>query len=200
MIICCIGDSLTEGDYGIPGVSGVANVHAENYPYFLARATGAEVRNFGKCGWRSSHMLKWAKEGGLNLTGADLILLLLGANGGQKALGDSEENTAYAELVEFCRKEAPQARLVLMTPPNVTTNPKYSNFGYGGQVAEAVGFVRRFAAAQGLEVINLAANSRFTPNTEDDLQSNDGVHFNEKGYRAMAEEVLKSLRELGVSL
>ena len=31
-VICCIGDSLTEGDYGMYGVTGVANVHEKNYP------------------------------------------------------------------------------------------------------------------------------------------------------------------------
>ena len=49
-VICCLGDSLTEGDYGIFGKSGIANVQPENYPYFLSKITGWEVRNFGKCG------------------------------------------------------------------------------------------------------------------------------------------------------
>ncbi len=34
MRICCLGDSLTEGDYGVFGKRGIANVHAENYPFF----------------------------------------------------------------------------------------------------------------------------------------------------------------------
>ena len=32
MIICCIGDSLTEGDYGVKGMNCVADVHEKNYP------------------------------------------------------------------------------------------------------------------------------------------------------------------------
>ena len=49
MKICCLGDSLTEGDYGVKGKSGIANVKKENYPYFLAQSTGWEVKNFGFC-------------------------------------------------------------------------------------------------------------------------------------------------------
>ena len=39
MKIACIGDSLTEGDYGVSGKVGIANVHKENYPSFLAKMT-----------------------------------------------------------------------------------------------------------------------------------------------------------------
>ena len=36
--ICCLGDSLTEGDYGIFGKSGIANVKTDNYPCFWRKS------------------------------------------------------------------------------------------------------------------------------------------------------------------
>lgn len=193
MIICCIGDSLTEGDYGIKNTRGVANVQEKGYPYFLAQKTGAEVRNFGKCGWRATHMLEWYEQGGLDLSGADKIVIMLGTNGGQCADGDSEENQAYQTLAAHILADQPQAALYLCTPPNATTNPSYSNCGYAPQVAEAVGFVRRFAAEQGLPVIDVAASPRITPETEAELQANDGLHFVEPGYRVLAEVIAEGM-------
>lgn len=194
MTICCIGDSLTEGDYGIKGVRGVMNVHEKGYPYFLEKLTGAEVRNYGKCGWRSTDMLAWYEAGGLDLTGADKIILMLGTNGGQSAAGDSEENRAYRRLVAHILADQPQATLYLVTPPNATTNPDYINCGYAPQVAEAVGFVRRLAGESGLPMIDLAASRRITPETEAVMQPNDGLHFTETGYRTLAEEIFDAIR------
>lgn len=193
MIICCIGDSLTEGDYGIKDTVGIANVQEKGYPYFLRETTGAEVRNYGKCGWRSTTMLARYEKGGLNLSGADKIVLMLGTNGGQRAAGDSEENTAYCRLVEHILHDQPQAQLYLATPPNATVNPKYSNCGYMPQVIEAQGFVRRIAQVYGLPVIDVGADLRITPATEDELQCNDGLHFVEVGYRVLAEVIREGI-------
>lgn len=193
MIICCIGDSLTEGDYGVKGRTGVANVHEKGYPYFLQQLTGAQVRNYGKCGWRSTTMLSWYENGGLNLHDADKIIIMLGTNGGQRAAGDSIENTAYCRLVEHIIEDQPQAQLYLVTPPNATVNPSYSNCGYMPQVIEAQGFVRRIAQVYGLPVIDVGASNRITPETEAMLQSNDGLHFVEAGYRVLAEEIKQGI-------
>lgn len=54
MKIICMGDSLTEGDYGLPGQSGIANIQPESYPYFLAKHTGWTVVNAGRCGYRAT--------------------------------------------------------------------------------------------------------------------------------------------------
>ena len=193
MIIACIGDSLTEGDHGIKGMTGVANVTPVNYPFFLAHMTGADVRNYGKCGWRSSDMLRWYLSGGLDLHDADAVILMLGTNGGQKAEGDSAENKAYKDLVQRIRADSPDAALYLCTPPNATTNPAYSNCGYAPQVAEAVGFIRRLGAELQLPVIDLAASSRIVPETESVLQGNDGLHFTDEGYKVLAEEILAGM-------
>ena len=195
MLICCIGDSLTEGDHGIKGMTGVANVTPVNYPSFLAEMTGATVRNYGKCGWRSSDMLKWYLDGGINLHDADIVILMLGTNGGQTEKGTSPEDTAYIRLVEYILKDAPKSKLFLCTPPNATVNPEYSNCGYAPQVAEAAAFVRKLAAEKDLPLIDLAASKRITPKTEAALQGNDGLHFTDEGYKVLAEEILAGLKE-----
>ncbi|MBQ3669046.1 MAG: SGNH/GDSL hydrolase family protein [Clostridia bacterium] len=193
MIIACIGDSLTEGDHGIKGVRGVANVTEVNYPNFLAKITGAEVRNYGRCGWRSSTMLAWYKTGEIEVQDADVVVIMLGTNGGQASEGSSPENEAYTELVKRIRADVPEAKVYLCTPPNATVNPMYSNCGYAPQVAEAVGFVRSLSKQMNLPLIDLALSRVITPENEARLQGNDGLHFTDEGYRVLAEEIAAGL-------
>ncbi len=195
MLICCLGDSLTEGDYGIFGKRAIANVHAENYPYFLQRLTGAEVKNYGKCGHTSSHFLAFFNEGNADVTGADLIIIMLGTNGGLSAEGESQGNADYIELIKGCRKQAPGAEIVICTPPHATENPEMSNCGYVERVTAATGFVKRIASEMNLHMIDLAACPEFTAKTEHIMQPNDGLHFGEVGYRTMANYIYKSLKE-----
>lgn len=195
MKIYCIGDSLTEGDYGIKGKSGIANVHEKNYPYFLKELTGADVVNLGKCGWRSSTMLNWHKDKGFCVSDADKIIVMLGTNGGQSSTEDSDENKAYKELISRLKAEAPKAKLYLCTPPHVTENPQYSNCGYAHQVGEAVAFVRKFAGENKMTMIDLAADSHFTAETEETMQPNDGLHFGEEGYRTLAGVIYNAIKE-----
>ena len=187
MKIVCLGDSLTEGDYGIPGKRGIANVHAENYPYFLGKILNAETVNYGKCGYRASTFLKFYEDGNVSLDGADVIIVILGTNGGHSGSEETNDNACYRKLIELCRRDAPSARIILCTPPHATSNPKYSNCGYAPKVAEAVSFVRAYADETGAELIDLASSPCFTAETEDVMQPNDGLHFTEKGYKTLAE-------------
>ena len=57
-VIVCIGDSLTEGDYGVKGKRGIANVQPKGYPYFLEQIMDCEARNFGKCGYTAENVDK----------------------------------------------------------------------------------------------------------------------------------------------
>lgn len=184
--ICCIGDSLTEGDYGILGKTGIANVQPLNYPFFLGQMAEREVRNFGKCGWRASDLLKWYKEGGFHVKGAGYIVLMIGTNGGHSATENTTDNVAYEELIELLVQEEPTAKIFLCTPPHVTVNPAMSNCGYADQVAQAVAFVRVLAKKNGLSLIDLAADNTFNDSNEDVMQPNDGLHFSETGYRTLA--------------
>ncbi len=197
MIISCIGDSLTEGDYGVFGASGIANVHAENYPYFLQKIVGGEVRNFGKCGYTASDFLNNYEANGVMVEGSDVILIMLGTNGGLEPQNPTAQgNQDYAALVALCQKRAPKAKIVLCTPPHATENPKWSNCGYADRVKNAVAFVRAFAKEKGFAVIDVAKCPRFTAENEEIMQSNDGLHFSERGYRTLAEYIAEALQKI----
>ena len=196
MKIVCIGDSLTEGDYGIAGKRGIANVKSENYPYFLSKIMNAETVNYGKCGYRSSTFLKFYESGAVSLDGADVIVVMLGTNGGQSANGESHENDCYKKLIDRLDKDGNGARIVLCTPPHASSNPAYSNCGYMPQITEAVGFVRRFAAERGLPVIDLATCPYFTEETESVMQPADGLHFGREGYETLAKVIAEELTKI----
>ena len=100
MKICCLGDSLTEGDYGVFGKKGIANVQKESYPFFLEKLSGAEVKNFGKCGYTATTYLEYYNSGAVDLTGTDIVLILLGTNGGLDPVDHTPGNNDYLELIQ----------------------------------------------------------------------------------------------------
>ena len=186
MRILCVGDSLTEGDYGIKGQRGVANVKPQNYPFFLSQMTGAETINAGKCGYTSTSYLKYYKGGNVKAEGTDVIIVMLGSNGGLDPEAATQGNADYEELITLLHRDAPTARLIVCTPPHVTTNPEYSNCGYAERVDKAVRFVRAYAVRTGTELFDVAKAPMFTDETEAVMQPNDGLHFGEEGYRTLA--------------
>ena len=193
-IIVCIGDSLTEGDYGIKGKRGIGNVQEKGYPYFLERIMDCEARNFGKCGYTSVNYLKYYKEGNVKLCGADAIVVMLGTNGAIDLDADTQGNRDYHELISLLRHDAPSAKIYLCTPPHVTSNPEYSNCGYADRVAKAVNWVRAYAAKEGIALIDTANAPAFTAETEYIMQPNDGLHFGEEGYKALAEFIAEHIK------
>ncbi len=195
MVICCLGDSLTEGDYGRKGIRGIANVHEKNYPYFLSRLSGACVRNYGKCGYRASDFLNFYNSGGVDLTDAEYIIILLGTNGGMDPETETEDDLAYAQLIERCQKDAPAARVYICTPPHATCDPAMVNCGYAPQVEKATAFVRKLGRERQLPVIDLAACQAFSAETEAVMQPNDGLHFGEEGYKVMAHFIWQELKK-----
>lgn len=193
-VVICIGDSLTEGDYGIKGKRGIANVQEKGYPYFLERIMDCEARNFGKCGYTSVSYLKYYKEGNVKLCGADAIIVMLGSNGALDPDNECEGNADYRELIALLRHDAPGAKIFLCTPPHVTENPEYSNCGYADRVEKAVRWVRAYAKEEGLDLIDTANAPAFTAETEHIMQPNDGLHFGEEGYKALAEFIAEYLK------
>ncbi len=196
MKICCLGDSLTEGDYGIFGKRCIPNVQPENYPYFLGQISGADTANFGRSGATAVSYLEYYNTGAVPVRDGDIIIILLGTNGGLDDRQDTPGNRAYEELVSRCRLDGGKAQIVLCTPPHATKNPAMSNYGYAPAVEKAVGFVRQFAKKQQLPLIDLAQCPAFTDRTESVMQPNDGLHFTQAGYRTMAEYIFAGLRQL----
>lgn len=193
MKICCLGDSLTEGDYGVFGKRCIANVQPENYPYFLGQMTGAQVVNYGKCGFMATNYLEYYQSGNVDVHDADIILIMLGTNGGHKLGEDTPANKAHEKLIALCRQDAPDARIILCAPPHTTENPEMSNCGYAPQVAQAVVFVRDLAKRENLQLIDVAACEAFTAETEHLYQNNDGLHFSKLGYKTLAAYIYRNL-------
>lgn len=196
MIISCIGDSITAGDYGVFGKSGIANVHKENYPYFLAQNTGWEVRCYGYCGCTPSGVLARYQAGEIDVKGSDYILLMLGANGGLSGTDNTHENDCYRELIAMCKNGAPNAQIILLTPTHVTENPSFSNCGYIGNVVSGAAFTRLLSAETNLPLIETAEVPEFTPENEHIYQANDGLHFVEAGYKVLAKYIETELKKL----
>ena len=196
MIICCIGDSLTEGDYGVYNKRGIANVHAENYPYFLSKKLCVDVRNLGKCGCTPTSYLRLYNEGRFDFSNADLFVIMLGTNGGLSPDSETQGNADYYEIIRLCKENSPNAPIVVCTPPHVTENPQMSNCGYSDRVRDAVSFVKKMAAKEKLKLIDVAACDKFTAETEHIMQPNDGLHFSETGYRELAEFIGDEVKKL----
>lgn len=194
MKIVCMGDSLTEGDYGVLGKSGIANVKLESYPYFLSRSTGWTVVNAGRCGNRATDYWRYLQNGAVDIRDADAIVILLGTNGGNDPEQNTPDNEAYFEIVRYCHTHAPAATVFLGTPPHATRNPAMSNCGYADQAEAAACFVRKVAKQSGDMLIDLARCSSFCAENEAVMQPNDGLHFSAVGYETLAKHVEEAIQ------
>ena len=196
MKVFCLGDSLTEGDYGVFGKSGIANVKSENYPYFLQKLSGCEVFNFGKCGFNATSYLNFINNGGINETDPDIIVIMLGTNGGMSVEPESQGYFDYIEIIGYCKKEFPKSDIVLCTPPHATENSYYSNCGYMPNIISADKSVRKVAKEQKLPLIDVFGFGEFCEENVPKYQSADGLHFNELGYKTLAEFIFQNLKTL----
>lgn len=193
-LICCIGDSLTAGDYGVFNLSGIANVQEKGYPYFLKELTHLEVKNYGFCGAKSTDILGFMNQGLIDVKDASLIIIMLGTNGGHTALENSEDDLAFVEILNRCHKAANKAQIVLVTPPHATTDKKKSNYGYYPNAKNAADFISKFAKENGYPLVDLFNDKHFTSDNEDVMQPNDGLHFSEIGYKTIAEIIYSSIK------
>lgn len=197
MIIACLGDSLTEGDYGVFGKRGIAAVHNENYPYFLAELTNAQTLNYGKCGYTATSYLAHYTEGNVPLdSNIDLVLIMLGTNGGMSAQKETQGNQDYETLIELCQKDAPNATVILCTPPHATENPVLANCGFAKITQDAGQFIKRVAEEKKLRCIDTQQIPEFTAENEAIMQPNDGLHFGKIGYRVLASFIAEQIRDL----
>lgn len=188
--ITCIGDSLTEGDYGL--APGVANVHYRNYPFYFSMQTGATVANYGCCGATATSYFKdWMPK--VDVSDADVIVIMLGSNLGlQGTYGAS-----YKKIVKKVQHDMKEgATIILVTPPHATENPDQSNYGYNPDVIGAVKVIRNYAAETGLAIIDAYTNSPIQAENEDLYQPNDGLHMAEDGYKAFAEFMAEEIRKI----
>ena len=91
LVVACLGDSLTEGDYG-SNPAGTMNRKYKNYPYYLSKALGCKTVNYGKCGATSkSFYQNFYQNGSVDITKADVVVIMLGTNRGLEGEYMAEE-------------------------------------------------------------------------------------------------------------
>lgn len=191
--LVCIGDSLTEGDYG--EIRGVGCVQPENYPFFLSRMLGCETVNYGKCGYTTAQILAMYERGEIDLTGADGVILTLGTNAGLTLDGDALL-TAYRKLIGYCVEQCGKEKVILCTPPHATELPGKLNSGYFAGARNAAELVPGLAEEFGTGLIDLYHAPELGEAHEEEMQPNDGLHFAAYGYRTLASVLAREIPKI----
>jgi lysophospholipase L1-like esterase len=190
VIILCAGNSLTE----------------QGYPPFLKRILrdngfNARVLNFGRSGNTSAEYLQFLEKQKNTMAAerSDAILIELGTNdlrldGDRRTTADFRRNMdrIIGIFREFRNRRGSPTRLLLATIPPLPENVAFP-FGLESQERvenEINPAIRQLAADNGLTLVDNFAVFHASPH----LLS--GVHPTEQGYRLMAENWYKTLREL----
>ena len=189
--IVCIGDSLTEGDYG-SNPAGTMNVHAENYPYFLAEITGANVKNAGRCGYSAELYYNNQLSKVALSEETDLVLIMLGTNNGLTDTIDADTSAShyasyaktqtgyYARIIETCmEKTNGRAQIILMTPPVTTQRNRTS-------LETTVSVIKKFGEKYGLPVIDNYYACGITYENIGKYMPIDKLHCGYTGYKLLA--------------
>ena len=191
LVVACIGDSLTEGDIGC-FTPGVPDRKFKNYPYYLGKELGCSVLNYGKCGYTAEMILNSYRQNLIDITKADVILIMLGTNAGLKTNGVTQYN-AYLLLLDLIRADMKEgAKLILITPP-------YAARSLGSVyqcVEEAAKTVLEIAKQESLDVIDAHNNSPIQEETQTLYQPNDGLHMVEGGYEVYAHYIVGELLKI----
>ena len=185
--IACLGDSLTEGDYGGKG-SGVMNIHTRSWSYFMQNELGCDMQNYGKCGASANSLLSTYKSGKLDVSESDIILLWVGSNAGLSG----EQGAAYKELIGLLENDKKEgAVIVLVVPPN-----RDPSSGSVADVQTAQATVTELSKTKGYRMIDLYAESPVQVEMLSIYQPHDGVHLSEAGYHAIADYITENITDL----
>ncbi len=192
--ILCIGDSLTEGDYGSEP-QGTAYVKDENYPFYMQQLLKCRVSNQGVCGYSASAYWKLKLMTiDFESISPDIILIMLGTNAGltdtvetdtKISDGDTfrdyaDTNTgAYCKIIEYCMNRTNfEAQIILCTPTHVgKARPVHRS-----AVANAYPVVLQIAKKYSLPVIDLYKEGGFSDYNDKVMQPIDTLHFGRIGY------------------
>lgn len=188
----CIGDSLTEGDYG-SNPQGTANVKSENYPYFLSKITGWQTVNKGFCGINTTNF--WLnKVKNIDFTGIDIIFILLGTNGGltdtlsSDVVGSDYNNYAnthtgsYCKIIEYIKEQKPTAQICLINIPQVGIVSKE-------QLVTTNKVITQIANKYTLPLVDIYNCSKMNFDNGTIYRPIDDLHFGKLGYLTLAGEI-----------
>jgi len=186
LVVACIGDSLTEGDIG--SYYGGADRTFGNYPYYLGKELGCTVINYGKCGYTAEMIYNMYNQGLIDISYADVILVMLGTNAGLQSSGMAQYN-AYLSLIDQIQDDMkPDAKIILITPPYAARR-----LGCYAFVEEAAKTVVTIGRDEKLPVIDAHNESPIQQETETLYQPNDGLHMVETGYKVFAHFIAEKM-------
>lgn len=190
--ILCIGDSITFG----MGV--YKNRQAEAWPYRLNALLG-ESRQVLNYGISAATLYKGGDhpykeeflEAAIKVQG-EVYLIMLGTNDSKPYNWNREGyERALLELVNCLRKNVPQAKVLLMTPPRAfpTKNGKIAFDISNDRIHDEISpILRQTAEKEGLGLVDLYALTDNHPEYFD-----DGVHPNRLGNEAIAQCIFDAL-------
>lgn len=193
--ILCIGDSLTEGDYGSEP-EGTANVKLQSYPYFLQKYLGANtnVINAGKCGFTA--VAYWERTlKTLAVENADVIIIMLGTNGEMNDSIEADTRSShyetyadteagrYCSIIEYVMEKNPKAAICLCTCPyvDVTRRPRNAK-----NVAMANQVLPKIAARYHLPLFDVNGEMGVNDFNTKIMQPIDGLHGGILFYNRLA--------------
>ena len=164
---------------------------------FIGRSARTKAGDGSEIGtsYYDKAMIAEYNDGNIDVKGSDIILIMLGTNGGLDPDKDVQGNAEYLEIINKCKTDAPDAKIVLCTPPHATENPSMSNCGYAQRVNNAVAWTRKTAQKLGLYLVDVADCKEFCAENESKYQPNDGLHFSKEGYEVLAKYIFDALKK-----
>ena len=193
--IICIGDSLTEGDYGSEP-EGTANVKPQSYPYFLQKylGTNTNVINAGKCGFTA--VVYWERTlKTLDVENADVIVIMLGTNGemtdsieadtrssNYETYADTEAGR-YCSIIEYLMEKNSKTTICICTCPYVDDMRRPRN---AKNVAMANQVIPKIAARYHLPLFDVNGEMGVNDFNTKIMQPIDGLHGGILFYNRLA--------------
>ena len=192
--ILCIGDSLTQGDYG-SNPAGTINIKSENYPFYLNKYINkfvtTNVINAGKCGYTSTTYWE-SKVKTIDFTNVKTIVIMLGTNGyltdtvetdtnilsGQTYENYANTNTGnYCKIIEYCLERTSNlAQIILVTPPKTSQRDKV-------KMELTVDVIKKIGKKYSLKVLDGYNEFGISPTNFSTMLPIDGLHGGKLAYK-----------------
>ena len=178
--ILCMGDSLTAG-YGLKVEQAFPNLIQEE---LTKEGLNVKVQNAGVSGNTSAggvRRINWYFNRHI-----DVMILALGANDGLRGLPVKSTEENLQKIIDLAREKNPKIKIILAgmkVPPNM--GDEYSK-----------GFEELFPRLAEKNKIPLIPFLLTNVAGIKEMNLPDGIHPNEKGQKAVAENVLKVLKEV----
>lgn len=198
--IICIGDSITEGYISSNEIS------ENNYPKYLQSflGDGYSVVNAGIGGTQAISWWEVYKEY-IDISQADIVIIMLGANGGFEDSFDSlpAPYTSYekctengitlssCKLFEWLKDLNPDMTILMMTPTYVDSDlaPLNATEAERQRILMPI-----FAERYHCRVIDLFELEDVNETNSSEWLSNDGIHHAERSYEKIGEIVAEQIK------